>query len=138
MVKLIRKPARKVYTANKLLPKANYKKWQNHEKKEKELESKFQEVKKAESLISQIQKEIAEQTLRLSKKETELTNTANVLSKFNNLKLSSLSEEDIKQITEKQQGFLKDLLEHYTLSKEKLRKASTRKIPTKNLLKKYR
>ena len=81
--------------------------------KEKDIKRRSAELGKAEKTIKKIYIEIEKQTKHLAEKEEKLQEMAVAWKHFNDLSLEGLHEKDVEQIVNNQQGFVKDLLEHY-------------------------
>jgi hypothetical protein len=119
MIKVVRNPARKIEFKNQELveppkptpktkPVAKY----NQPKEENQNKEIHEEI---ESITKMLEKK--EQ--QLSQKEQELEKMAVLWANLNDIDLKTINQEEIKNITSDQKGFIKDLLEHYLDSEEK-------------------
>jgi len=132
MVKLIRKQARKVYEANARIPKRKEVPVAigRQERKEgdeiKEIYNRLKEIKKVKPLIAKIQSQLEKETIKLDEaresKENDVKKVSEVPSELELLsrrRLSELSDGEIKNILNGNDGLIKDLMKSCILAAEK-------------------
>jgi len=123
---LIRKQANKVFNLEEIPePKTNGKSYsyigqeKELKQREQEIETKLEDITRAEQLILEIQTQLTQETEKLKNKEQEINKFSTAWQQLNTLKLPDLNKEQISNIIDSQEGFIKDLLEHYLLASEK-------------------
>jgi len=136
-IKVVRNPARKIDFKDKILvepPRQTPKtkpvaKFKQNPKDKQDINEKLKELEETTNLIEKIQEEIdtktknlEEKEQQLSQKEIELEKMAILWTSLNNIDIKSLKPDELKKITSEQKGFIKDLLEHYIESEEKIKK----------------
>lgn len=119
MVRLIRRPGKKVDFREDVIGGAM-------DKKENEIKKKFSEIKKTGETIRRIQsgsdiqtEGVLENERKISQKQVELQRMASLWEDLNNIDLSDLGREEIMKILNSQKSFIKDLLENYINSTKK-------------------
>jgi len=122
---LIRKQANKVFNLEEIPePKTNGKNYsyigqeKELKQREQEIETKLEDITKAEQLIIEIQTQLQKETERI-KQQSQKIQFAEAWKQLNTLSLNDLNQNQIKEIIQNQEGFIKDLLEHYLLASEK-------------------
>jgi hypothetical protein len=96
---------------------------------DKEIDEKLEALENAAGIVEKIQDEIDSRTETLNKKEEQLSEreealekTAALLTNLNSLELEDLDKDELKQITNEQEGFIRDLIDHYVESEDRIQK----------------
>lgn len=129
MIKVIRKKGMKVnFNLDSMKKPMLTKKEKEIFGRQEEIDKRLEGLEKAEQIILRIQAEINQKQKELDEREEviegregELNGMSDVWGKFNNLNLGELNAEEIMKIVNNQEGFVKDLLEHYVNSGDRIK-----------------